>query len=258
MSYLSTDVVRLAPISDKPSVLQYGMLVVDQADTNLYIYKTGGWTLVGGSGSGTGDVNVSGTTAANTIAYWNGADSTLVSDDVVKLYADSAVFTEPVVMHDSTYLMGQGIDLSDVWWGGTSNGAMDTGHVENAWYGLIHALDNPMTYLNDTKEVEGHLELKVWYIDDKTGEPACQYGIKGLSPTEAATAFQINHEFMTRYVADHEARLQKLEQAKNEENKAPLWRTIASIIIFIMFMILLTKQHIRLTEIESERINNRR
>lgn len=184
--------------------------------------------------SGTGDVKVNGTTAANTIAYWSGTDSTLVSNDVVKLYADSAVFTEPVIMHDSTYLMGQGVDLSDVWWSGTSNGAMDTGHVENAWYGLVHALDNPIAYLNDTRIVDGHKELKVWYIDDKTGEPACQYGIKGLSPTEAATAFQINHEFMTRYVADHEARLQKLEQVKKKDANLGLdIKFLIGLVIFV-------------------------
>ena len=142
-----------------------------------------------------------------------------------------------VIVADSIYPMGVGVDLSDVWWSGTSNGAMDTGHVENAWYGLVHALDNPMLYLNDTKEVEGCLELKVWYIDDKTGEPACQYGIKGLSPTEAATAFQINHEFMTRYVADHEARLQKLEQAtKQDANLGLDVKFLIGLLVFVALM----------------------
>jgi hypothetical protein len=142
-----------------------------------------------------------------------------------------------VIVADSIYPMGVGVDLSDVWWGGTSNGAMDTGHVENAWYGLVHALDNPMAYLNDTKEVEGHLELKVWYIDDKTGEPACQYGIKGLSPTEAATAFQINHEFMTRYVAEHEARLQKLEQVKKQGANLGLdVKFLIGLLVFVALM----------------------
>jgi len=142
-----------------------------------------------------------------------------------------------VIVADSIYPMGVGVDLSDVWWGGTSNGAMDTGYVENAWYGLVHALDNPMAYLNDTKEVEGHLELKVWYIDDKTGEPACQYGIKGLSPTEVATAFQINHEFMTRYVADHEARLQKLEQAtKQDANLGLDVKFLIGLLVFVALM----------------------
>ena len=72
------------------------------------------------------------------------------------------------------------------------------------------------------------------------------------------SAYMIYHEITVRWMFEQNKKLAELERRSKEEGKAPLWRTIASIIIFIMFMVLLAKQHIRLTEIESERINNRR
>jgi len=100
----------------------------------------------------------------------------------------------------------------------TSTGAVDSGHVSLTWRGLEMALKDPETYLNDKKLVldpqtgEMHYEMKLFYIEDGTGELKSQYGNQGLSPLETASAHYIHAEILTRWAADHERRLQELER----------------------------------------------
>lgn len=214
-SFLSTDFLKLTALEDKPLVLQVGMLAIDKADTNLYVYKTGGWSLVGGGGSGTGDVKVSGTTIANTIAYWSGTDSTLVSNDVVKLYADSAVFTEPVFLHDTLYLAYLdivGLAQGSVWFTNTPTGGVDSAATEPAYIGWeMDDLPTLEEYEADIKMINGHMERRVWYIDYETKELKSQYGWSGLGMMNTQSAYMIYHEITVRWMFEQN---KKLDQNK--------------------------------------------
>lgn len=223
--------------------------VARHTDT-LQVHDTRLKALENGGGGGTGDVNVSGATEANNIAYWNGTDSTLVSNDVVKLYADSAVFTEPVWVHDSivfndsTYfkVFGNVGSSGDVWLTLTSTNALDTAATEPAWQGLAMDLPPLDEYFKDQQLVNGHWELKIYYIDNATKELKCQYGWAGLGMMETQSAYAIFHERTMRYlvlqdsaikqskrsvmkrkVKDLELRLDTIEQRLNQPMNQPLY-----------------------------------
>ena len=211
---------------------------IDVLQDTVDVHNTRLKALENGGGGGTGDVNVSGTTAANTVAYWNGTDSTLVSNDAIKIYADSAVFTEYIMAHDSIYYLPfAGVEAGGIWWTNSVTGAIDSANTRNAWFGLEHDLANPIDYRNDTKMVDGHKELKVWYIDDKTHLPTFQYGIAksshpkqpGLSPTEMASAMQINHEFDVRFIVEHEKQIQDLQKQVDQNKRAVLKQKVKSL-----------------------------
>lgn len=118
-----------------------------------------------------------------------------------EITVSDTIHTNTIEVEDTIFYRLFG-DATEVFWlVGRPGGSIDSGTLSAAWYGLRKDLKNPNHYLNDQKEIDGKMEMKVWYIDDDTKEPRYQYGIKGLSPLELGTATQINHEILTRYVA---------------------------------------------------------
>lgn len=138
---------------------------------------------------------------------WHQFNGFVTVDDYIEII-DSLVVRGYSYLMDSTYTrLFDG--LTEVTWpiikpGMNGWAVIDTGTLSTAWYGLVMALEKPEQWLKDQKEVNGHKEIKVWYVDDMTGELECQYGIQGLTPMEAATAAQINHEIMLRYIVANE------------------------------------------------------
>lgn len=113
-----------------------------------------------GGGTGTGDVKVNGTTAANDIAYWNGTDSTLVSNDAIKIYADSAVFTEELKAYDSIRFMYIQPVLS-----GTRFIVLTSGAAGDS--GVLHPASKQL--------VNKLLIFPKYFFDRKNGELVYQY-----------------------------------------------------------------------------------
>jgi hypothetical protein len=102
----------------------------------------------------------------------------------------------------------------------TTDGDIDTCNTEvAAWHGLTMALENPSVYFADQKMVDGHMEVKVYYIDEITKELKFQYGWAGLGMNETLSAYAIFHEINLRWAKEleikqlsFEERLSKLEQ----------------------------------------------
>lgn len=222
-------------------------LTTATGDTGMYILNasTGAARITVNSSSGNGDVmfNLAGGNG------WYGANSTSATDVLMTLFntatanradalsiansshnnyalriaddngtnevftvtIDSISFYEYAIFNDSSYLFGKGTDLSNTWFCGTGGGATDTAQTENAWQGLEMDLKTPEDYFKDQQEVNGHKELKIWYVDDKTKELKSQYGWAGLSPLETASAHSIFNEILMRYTVDNEKRISNLE-----------------------------------------------
>lgn len=109
----------------------------------------------GGTGSGTGDVKVSGTTDPNMLAYWGGTDSTLVSNDVMRPYPDSIALTEELHARDTIklqYLAGSttGSRFPVL----TSTGGLDSGVLTNQSIQLRMKIDPVYKYFFDRKDNE--------------------------------------------------------------------------------------------------------
>lgn len=192
-----------------------------------------------------------------------GLQITGTTDNILfKVKNDSSIFGNELILKDSlrlNYIDLEGLPAGSVWYTNTSTGAIDSANTEPAYIGWeMEDLPTLEEYEADVKMINGHMERRIWYIDHETKELKSQYGWDGLGMMNTQSAYMIYHEITVRWMFEQNEKLAELERRSREEGKAPLWRTIASIIIFIMFMILLAKQHIRLAEIESERINNRK
>lgn len=189
-----------------------------------------------GTGGG-GVVDTAGGQSVNQAAYWTDKN-TLDGSDAIKIYTDSSSFGKYIMVHDSIYYLPfAGVEAGSIWWTNSVTGAIDSANTRNAWFGLEHDLANPIDYRNDTKKVDGHRELKVWYIDDKTHLPTFQYGIAkssnpkqpGLSPTEMASAMQINHEFDVRFIVEHEKQIQALQKQVDQNKRTVLKQKVKSL-----------------------------
>jgi hypothetical protein len=207
--------------------------IVEFGDTIRYILANMG------SGTGTGDVKVSGNTVANTVAYWEADDSTLVSDDVVKLYADSAVFTEYIMAHDSIYYLPfAGVEAGSIWWTNSVTGAIDSANTESAYIGWeMEDLPTLEEYEKDVKMINGHMERRVWYIDYETKELKSQYGWDGLGMMNTQSAYMIYHEITVRWMFEQNKKLAELEQAKESDINLGLdVKFLIGLLVFVALM----------------------
>lgn len=137
---------------------------------------------------------------------------------------DSTVSKNYLVAKDSFYLKGFGdVGTSgDVWLTLTNTNAIDTGQTESAWIGLEMNLPTLQEYYNDQKMVNGHMELRIWYIDNKTKELKSQYGWKGLGMIETQSAYAIFHEITIRYMMEHEKQIKDLQKQVNQNKRSVL------------------------------------
>lgn len=210
--------VGTVPIWSKISLTSHvnGVLPVANGGTGLSEWPT----------ESIGDVKVSGLTSANTIAYWSGTDSTLVSNDVMKPYNDSLVITQEVRMRDSLKLLlfeGHGLYP----WLTLINSNVDTLETENlSWIGLVMPQSKPSKYLNDQKEVDGHKELLIYYVDSETKELKSQHGWGRLDMMETQSAYQIFHERALRYIVDQEKQIDSLQKQVDQNKRSVLKRKV--------------------------------
>lgn len=188
-----------------------------------------------------GDVKVSGYTVPNTIAYWNGDDSTLVSDDVVELYADSAVFTEPVFLHDTLYLAYLdivGLAQGSVWFTNTPTGGVDSAATEPAYIGWeMDDLPTLEEYEADIKMINGHMERRVWYIDYETKELKSQYGWDGLGMMNTQSAYMIYHEITVRWMFEQNKKIAELQKVQIPSDVTNILRELNRL-KFVVFALL--------------------